>query len=117
MTATRDNALLESMERRPASDVRTKGWPDIVASVQRQGRMLVTNHNRVEVVLLSLDEYSNLVGQAEAGQARKTMALDALREQFDQQLASLQADDAGARLEKAFEAPVKLKRKAKAGDF
>jgi prevent-host-death family protein len=116
MTTARNTDLLQSLPQRPASDVKSKGWPDVVASVRRVGRLAVTSHGRAQVVLLSLEEYGELVQRAEAGQARQADVLDDLRKVFDERLAALQASEASERLAKVFESPPRLRKRIKAGD-
>ena len=91
-------SAVQSLPRTPASDVKKLGWRGVMRTVGREGRVLVTNHDQPEAVILSTDEYQRLVQAAAANQGREGDALAALRRQFDERLATLAAPDAGARL-------------------
>lgn len=100
MTATLalSPSAVQALPRTPASDVKKLGWRGVMRTVGREGRVLVTNHDQPEAVILSTAEYQRLVQAAESAQARQQDALQALRQRFDERLAALSADDAGARL-------------------
>ena len=106
---------VQSLPRTPASDVKKLGWRGVMRTVGREGRVLVTNHDQPEAVILSTDEYQRLVQAAESAQARQQDALQALRQRFDERLATLAADDAGARLRAAFSQPATLDGQVVAG--
>lgn len=89
---------LAGLPRTPASDVKKLGWRGVMRAVGREGRLLVTNHDQPEAVILSTAEYERLMQAAAGAEARQQAALDTLRQSFDQRLASLQAADAGQRL-------------------
>lgn len=81
---------------RPASDVKSQ-WRAIVQEANELGEVIVTNHNRPEVVVVSVEQYTALKAQAAANDP-----LVQLRSQFDGELASLRAPDAGDRLRRVF---------------
>ncbi|MBS0598992.1 MAG: type II toxin-antitoxin system Phd/YefM family antitoxin [Burkholderiaceae bacterium] len=108
-------SAVQALPRTPASDVKKLGWRGVMRAVGREGRVLVTNHDQPEAVILSPDEYQRLVQAAESAQARQQDALQALRQRFDERLAALAADDAGARLLAAFAQPATLDGQVKAG--
>jgi prevent-host-death family protein len=106
---------LEDLPRTPASDVKKLGWRGVMRTVDREGRVVVTNHNRPEAVILSIEDYSGIQRALEAAGERDEAALDTLRQRFDQRLASLQATDAGGRLRAVLRGPAKLRGKVRAG--
>ena len=83
--------------------------------VARGGKVVVTNHNTPEAVILSAEEYGAILQALDAAGADQRSALDTLRTRFDARMAALQADDAGARLRNAMRGPARLRGKVKAG--
>ena len=106
---------IEDLPRTPASDVKKLGWRGVMKAVGRKGRVVVTNHEEAEAVILSAEDYGALMDALRESGARDAQALDALRRRFDQRLAALQAEDAGNRLRAVVRQPAKLKGKVKAG--
>jgi len=76
----------------PASTVKT-GWRGIVREAVRHGEVIVTNHNRPEVVVLDVSVYADLIRRAQANDP-----LDVLTRAFDEKLAALDSPDGDARL-------------------
>ncbi len=100
------------MKKRAASDVKAR-WRDIVADAKAHGEVLVTNHERPEVVVVSLDRYAKLKKDAAINDPLAT-----LRSEFDRELAVLRDRDASSRLRKAFASkPAKLAKAANAAAF
>ncbi len=94
---------------RSASDVKAR-WRDIVEEAKEYGEVVVTNFERPEVVVLSMDRYSNLTAQAAARDPLAT-----LRKEFDRELEVLRARGAASKLRKAFAAtPAQLAKAANA---
>ena len=108
--------VLDDLPRTPASNVKKLGWRGVMREVDRTGSMVVTNHDRPEAVILSLDEYRALVLAAEAAQRSSRSALEALRSDFDERLAALAAPDAGERLRDVFGQAPALGGQVRAGD-
>ena len=108
-------AAVQSLPRTPASDVKKLGWRGVMRTVGREGRVLVTNHDQPEAVILSTDEYQRLVQAAAANQGRQDDALATLRRQFDERLAALAAAAAGAALRAAFGQAPTLDGQVRAG--
>lgn len=106
---------LDDLTRTPASDLKKLGWRGVMKSVSRAGRVVVTNHNQPEAVILSIEEYGTLMQALQTADAQSESALDQLRHRFDERLASLQAADAGERLRAMMRGPATLKGKVKAG--
>ncbi len=84
-------------------------------SVGRTGKVVVTNHNTPEAVILSAQEYGAIQLALQEAAARAEPALDTLRQRFDARLAALQAEDAGDRLRALMQTPARLGGEVKAG--
>jgi prevent-host-death family protein len=106
---------IETLPRTPASDVKKLGWRGVMKAVGSKGKVVVTNHNEPEAVILSTMEYAAIVQALDAVASTNTAALDALRRRFDERLAVLQADDSSDRLRTLIRQPAKLGGKVKAG--
>ena len=108
---------LEDLPRTPATDVKKQGWRGLMKTVGRVGKVVVTNHNAPEAVILSTHEYGAIVVALREAASRGDPALDALRRRFDERLAALDAPDAADRLRGLMRAPVRLNGVVKAGDI
>jgi len=86
------------MKRRPASEVKSR-WRDIVADANRDGKVLVMNHKRPEVMVVSVEHYQALQQEAAAADP-----LARLRDEFDREMAFLRRPGAGAHLRDIFDA-------------
>ena len=111
--------LAQSLARLPvaaASAVKKDGWRGIVRTLAAgEGRLLVTNHNEPEAVILSIAEYTGLVDALQAAQQAAPDPVNELRQRFDQRLASLKEDAAADRLRDIMRNPGKLNGGVKAG--
>ena len=116
MTAALAHKPLEQLPRTPASDVKKLGWRGVMKAVARSGKVLVTNHDTPEAVILSAQEYTAILALLREAAARDEAALEALRRKFDERLVSLQAPDAGEKLDAIFDGPLKLGGKVIAGE-
>jgi len=68
-------------------------------SLSEEGRLVVTDHNETEAVILSTQEYDRLIKAARSAAANAINdPLQALRDRFDARLATLDMPDAGNRL-------------------
>lgn len=105
---------LDALPRTPASDVKKLGWRGVMRAVGKRGKVVVTNHNQPEAVIVSAEEYAAILEALERVPARDPI-LDELRRRFDERLSSLRAPDAGQRLRNAMKSPVRLKGQVKAG--
>lgn len=103
------------LPRTPESDVKKLGWRGVMRAVQQHGRMLVTQHDQPEAVILPVAEYQALLARVERAEADAESMLAALRQRFDQRLAVLQAADAGERLRGIVSGPARLHGQVKAG--
>lgn len=106
---------IEDLPRTPATQVKKLGWRGVMKAVGRHGKVVVTNHNEPEAVILSAAEYGAILHVLQKAAARTEPALDTLRHRFDERLASLQAADAGDRLRGLMRGSAKLGGKVKAG--
>ncbi|MEA1652585.1 type II toxin-antitoxin system Phd/YefM family antitoxin [Nitrospirillum sp. BR 11164] len=102
------------MPRRNATQVRSR-WAEVAREVQANGGMAITNHDRVEMVLLSAEEYDRLAAKATGGAAHQQAVLDRLTAQFDVALAALQEPGVADRLEQLLSAQGQGKIRPKAG--
>jgi prevent-host-death family protein len=95
---------------RPASDVKGH-WRDIVDEVNANGEVVVTNYNRPEVVVVSMERYAKLRKDAAA---RDPLAV--LRNEFDRELAALRQPNAPKKLRNVFAStPAGIAKAANAG--
>ncbi len=107
---------LAQLPRTPASDVKKRGWRGVMRTLKMEGKVVVTNHNEPEAVIIPAEEYASLVQIVRQVQSKTESELDALRRRFDQRLAALQSPDAGDRLRSVMRGgAVKLRGKVKAG--
>lgn len=106
---------LADLPQIPASDVKTRGWRGVVRDVSASGPVVVTNHAKPEVVILSAEDYESLIAIVRQSEAQTEESLNTLRRQFDERLKVLQRDDAGDRLRAISRSPAALRGKVKAG--
>lgn len=97
---------LLDLEKTPASDVKAKGWPDLMRKVAKLGAVVITNHNHPQAVVVSAEEYQRLVAQASGASAaaQRAQSLRQLQAEFDAHLAVL---DDGTALSKALGRPAR----------
>lgn len=106
---------LAQLPHTPASDVKKLGWRGVMKAIRSNGKMVVTNHNEPEAVILTAEEYAELMQIVQQTTTKTESALAMLRHSFDQRLAALQAPDAGDRLRSVMRGAAKLDGKVKAG--
>lgn len=106
---------LAQLPHAPASDVKRLGWRGLMKLIRSSGKIVVTNHNEPEAVILSAEEYAELMRAARQSGAQTEVALAVLRQRFDQRLAVLQSTDAGNRLRDVMGWGARLEGKVKAG--
>ena len=63
---------LDQLPVAPASSVKKDGWRGMMRALSAEGRLLITNHNQPEAVILSTAEYARLLEAArrQPGHAR-----------------------------------------------
>ena len=96
MTLEQLEELTGSQARRPASDVKSQ-WRSIVDQANDLGEVIVTNYNRPEVVVVSVDQYARLKEQAAANDP-----LARIRADLDRKLAWLNEPGAADELDEIF---------------
>jgi PHD/YefM family antitoxin component YafN of YafNO toxin-antitoxin module len=106
---------IEDLPRTPASDVKKLGWRGVMKTVGSRGKLVVTNHDEPQAVILSTQEYDAILHALQEAGAQHHSALERLRLSFDERLAALQADDAGTRLRGLMRGPARLGGKVRAG--
>jgi prevent-host-death family protein len=115
MTFAETLQTFDQLPAAPASSVKKEGWHGIMRTVAAHGKLLITNHSQPEAVILSTAEYTKLLKTVERAQEAIPDPLEALRKRFDERLAVLKQDDAGARLRALMKTPGKLNGQVKAG--
>ncbi len=114
---TKPTALLPlaKLPRTPASDLKRLGWRGMMNAVRSQGKILVTNHDEPEAVIIPVAEYDEFLRLAQQVQAQTESVLENLRQSFDERLAVLQGQSAADRLQSTIRGDAKLGGKVKAG--
>lgn len=82
--------------KRPASDMKSQ-WRSIVEQANDVGEVIVTNYNRPEAVVMSVEHYARLKEQAVVNDP-----LARIRANLDRELAVLNEPGAGAKLLEIF---------------
>ena len=106
---------LAKLPRTPASDLKKRGWRAMMSALRSQGKILVTNHDEPEAVIMPVEEYDALMQVVERSEVQTESALAGLRESFDKRLSVLQGESAAARLRSTIHKRAKLGGKVKAG--
>jgi prevent-host-death family protein len=106
---------LAKLPRTPASDLKKLGWRGMMNVLRSKGRLLVTNHDEPEAVIIPVAEYDDLMRLAQQSQAQTESALESLRQSFDERLSVLQGESAATRLQATIRGRAKLGGKVKAG--
>jgi PHD/YefM family antitoxin component YafN of YafNO toxin-antitoxin module len=86
-----------------------------MSALRSKGKMVVTNHDQPEVVIIPVEEYDALMQIVEQSEAQTESALAALRTSFDERLSVLQDRSASSRLQSAVRGRAKLNGKVKVG--
>lgn len=111
-TTSPDYSPLDNLPRAPASDVKKLGWRGVMDTVRREGPVLITNHERPEAVIVPVEEYERL---QQGAAARHESVVEALRREYDERLACLNASDAGETLRNILREPLDLGGEVLAG--
>lgn len=106
---------LAKLPRTPASDLKKLGWRGMMNALRSKGKLLVTNHDEPEAVIIPVAEYDALMQIVEQSEARAESALAGLRKSFDERLSVLQGQSAAGRLQSTIRGRAKLGGKVKAG--
>lgn len=107
---------LADLPHTPASDVKKLGWRGVMRVVARDGKVVVTNHNKPEAVILPVEEYNRLLELLHAAGEKDRNALETLRQQYDARLAVLQTPEAREKLRNILRRPIDFEGKTFTGD-
>ena len=106
---------LAKLPRTPASDLKRLGWRGMMNALRNKGKLLVTNHDEPEAVIIPVAEYDALMRLVQQSEAQTEATLAGLRRNFDERLAALQGRSAATRLQSTIRGPARLGGKVKAG--
>lgn len=106
---------LAELPRTRASDLKKLGWRGMMITLRNKGKLLVTNHDEPEAVIIPVAEYDALMQLVRQSQAKTESELAGLRQGFDKRLSVLQGRSAATRLRSAIRGRAKLGGKVKAG--
>jgi prevent-host-death family protein len=107
--------VFAQLQHTPASDVKKLGWRGLMKAVRSHGKTVVTNHNEPEAVILSTEEYSEIMQIVQQSTSRTESALQDLRRRFDLRMAALQGAGANDRLRAIMRGPAQLDGKVRVG--
>jgi prevent-host-death family protein len=105
---------LEKLPQRNATQVKNK-WADVVREVRKLGSVAITQHDRVEMVVMNAETYRKISALAEEARARSEADLAELSADFDRRLASFNTEGIRDRVESVMSARGRIKRRPKAG--
>jgi prevent-host-death family protein len=106
---------LAKLPRTPASDLKKFGWRGMMNALRSKGKLVVTNHDEPEAVIIPVAEYDAIMQLVEKSEAQTESALAGLRRTFDERLSVLQGRSAATRLQSTMRGRAKLGGKVKAG--
>jgi PHD/YefM family antitoxin component YafN of YafNO toxin-antitoxin module len=106
---------LAKLPRTPASDLKKFGWRGMMNALRSKGKLVVTNHDEPEAVIILVAEYDAIMQLVEQSEAQTESALAGLRRTFDERLSVLQGRSAATRLQSTMRGRAKLGGKVKAG--
>jgi len=106
---------IAKLPRAPASDLKKIGWRGIMNALRNKGKVVVTNHDEPEAVIIPVAEYDALMRLVEQSEAQTEATLAGLRRSFDVRLSALQDRSAATRLQSTIRSRAKLGGKVKAG--
>jgi PHD/YefM family antitoxin component YafN of YafNO toxin-antitoxin module len=84
-------------------------------TLRSKGKLVVTNHNQPEAVIIPAAEYEALMQMLAQSAAQTESALAGLRQSFDERLSVLQNRSAASRLQSTVRGRARLSGKVKAG--
>ena len=105
---------VEDLPRKNATEVKNR-WGDLVREVRAHGSVAVTNHDKVEMVVVEVGQYREMAALVEGVQGRHQAALAELAAEFDRRLAALKAPDARGRIDTAMASRGRVRPRPKAG--
>jgi prevent-host-death family protein len=113
-TMLSDLPRIESLPQRNATQVKNK-WGDLVREVRAAGSVAVTQHNKIEMVVVDAATYRKMAALADDARERRHAALAELSAEFDRRLAALKSPETRSRVEAVMAARGRTKRRPKAG--
>ena len=99
---------LDALPRTPASDLKKLGWRGVMKAVAKSGKVLVTNHDEPEAVIIPAAEYDAMLALLREAAEKDRLLVDQLRRKYDERLRWLEAPDAGDILDGLFDKPTDL---------
>jgi len=99
-----------------ASEMKRQGWRGVLATMRREGHLVITNHNVPEAVILPPEQYDKLVNDAQKALSAPDPKLEALRLRFRERMKALHTEDAEDRLSEMMSLPLKLNGTVIAGE-
>jgi prevent-host-death family protein len=106
---------IDALPQQSASQVKNK-WAELVRRVREVGSVAITNHSKVEMVVVEAGRYQEMTTQIETMQRRQQAVLDELSKRFDERLDKLQSPGFREKLDAVFEARGELRNRPKAGE-
>src|SRR5258708_9224967 len=99
---------LAKLPRTPASDLKRLGWRGMMNALRSKGKLVVTNHDEPEAVIIPVAEYDAIMQLVEQAEAQTESTLANLRRTFDERLSVLQGRSAATRLQSTMRGRAKL---------
>jgi len=106
---------LAKLPRTPASDLKKLGWRGMMNALRSKGKLVVTNHDEPEAVIIPVAEYDAIIQLVAQAEAQTESALANLRRTFDERRSVLQSRSAASRLQSTMRGRAKLGGKVKTG--
>jgi PHD/YefM family antitoxin component YafN of YafNO toxin-antitoxin module len=105
---------ITSFPQRSATQVKNQ-WADLVRAVRQSGGVAVTQHDRVEMVVLEASTYQQMASLAAGARQADQAALERLSVEFDQRLDALKGARTPGLIDAVFKARGRAKKRPKAG--
>lgn len=105
---------LEALPQKSATEVKN-GWAKVVREVRSSGSVAVTQHDRVEMVVMDAETYREITALAAEQTERRRAVLEELTQAFDQRLRSLDSPETPKKFAAVRAAKGRLKHPPKAG--
>src|ERR1700728_897863 len=77
---------LAKLPRTPASDLKKLGWRGMMNALRSKGKLVVTNHDEPEAVIIPVAEYAAIMQLIEQAEAQTESTLANLRRTFESRL-------------------------------
>jgi len=105
---------VDQLPRRPATQVKN-GWGDLMRQVRASGTVAVTSYDQVEVIVMDVRHYQEIVQLAASVMSNREAALAELSAEFDRRLATLQDPDTDDRIDALMASRGRTPTRPKAG--